>query len=80
MKVSELIAQLQTMPQDAMVVINGYDGGVDELDAPLHAVEIALNANSQYGRYLGRHEVLEDDYDRNKYPVDEYTHAQAVKL
>jgi hypothetical protein len=30
MTVSELIAKLQTMPQDAMVVVSGYEEGGDD--------------------------------------------------
>ena len=32
MTVSELIVQLKTMPHDSMVVVRGYEGGVNEVD------------------------------------------------
>ena len=32
MKVNELIAQLQKAPQDALIVVRGYESGFDDID------------------------------------------------
>lgn len=54
MIVSELIEALQSMPQDAMVVVKGYEGGVDEL-TNVSEEKALLNQNTQW--YYGSHEM-----------------------
>lgn len=57
MKVSELIERLKEQPQDAMVVINGYEGGVWEADS-VNIVKIKTDVNSEW--YIGDHAISED--------------------
>ena len=55
MTVDELIRILETYPPDLRVVVQGYEGGVDDLKAGLLLVrDIRLNVNSRW--YYGRHE------------------------
>ena len=54
MKVKELIQILAELDPEAIVVVSGYEGGVDDVD---YVVEhsVALNVNQQ--SYLGKHEI-----------------------
>lgn len=63
MTVAELIAELQRLPQDAMVVVDGYEGGLrDVKDASV--VNIKLNVNDEW--YYGPHEI-DGSYDKTDY-------------
>lgn len=44
MTVAELIAKLQEMPQDARVVVDGYEGGLDDASI-VQTTLIVLNEN-----------------------------------
>lgn len=56
MRVSALIAILQTCDPEALVVVDGYEGGVCELERVVRDARIELNAND--GRsYCGPHEI-----------------------
>ena len=57
MKVSQLIEKLQSMPQENMVVIRGYEGGVDEVTV-LEEARIALDVNEEW--CYGSHELLDE--------------------
>lgn len=60
MTVAQLIAKLQRMPPDAPVMIEGYEGGIRELNpegVALVSVELDVNAGSEY---LGPHELADD--------------------
>lgn len=57
MKVHELIELLKQKDQNAMVVIPGYEGGLDEV-TNVGTTHLALNVNS--GGYDGEHEASED--------------------
>lgn len=50
MKVYELIEALRAMPQDAIVVGDGFEGGLTELKAPTRIVIVAngIPAERQY--------------------------------
>ena len=74
MKVKELIKMLSEQDQEAMVVISGYDGGVNELRVVSAAV-VELNVNESW--YYGKHEL-----DDRVFPGDiiPETHARAVFL
>jgi hypothetical protein len=71
MTVGELIAKLQEFDQDMMVVVDGYEGGVDEL-RHVQTASIALGYNVE-GWYYGDHEMVTDGYltpeEKEKYPV-----------
>lgn len=74
MKVKDLIASLQAMDPEHMVVIPGYEGGVTEL-IDLRTVTIALNVHTEW--YYGEHDVILRDDGR---PYLEHKKAQAVLL
>ena len=56
MTVKQLIEQLQKMPQEHMVVIRGYDGGVDEV-TELEESRVELDVNQEWN--YGSHELLD---------------------
>lgn len=56
MTVSELIEVLEKLPKDDMVVVRGYEGGVDEI-VELEQARIALNVNEEWS--YGAHELLD---------------------
>ena len=58
MKVKELIELLSQMNPELMVVIGGYEGGVDEMDK-FEMCDIELNVNTEW--YYGKHEILEKE-------------------
>lgn len=60
MTVAELIAELQEMPQDARVVVDGYEGGLADVDY-VTTVSIVLNRNK--ADYYGPHEEWESYMD-----------------
>ena len=64
MKVKELIEALSQMNPELMVVVAGYEGGVDEMDK-FEMCDIELNVNTEW--YYGKHEILaEGDNPTNK--------------
>lgn len=70
MKVKDLIAQLQTYDPDIMVVVSGYEGGVEEAWGTSEHT-IALNVNEDW--YYGSHELINEE-DRH----EGHERAQAV--
>ena len=64
MKVKELIEVLSQLDSELMVVVAGYEGGVNEVDKS-ELCDIELNVNNEW--YYGKHEMLaEGDKSRNK--------------
>lgn len=64
MKVKELIEALSQLDPELMVVVAGYEGGVDEIDK-FEMCDIELDVNTEW--YYGKHEVLlEGDKPTNK--------------
>ena len=64
MKVKELIELLSQMNPELLVVVAGYEGGVDEIDK-FEMCDIELNVNTAW--YYGKHEILaEGDKPTNK--------------
>ena len=58
MNVGQLIEQLKQLDPELMVVVRGYEGGVNEVVS--HTVcKIAIDANKGEW-YYGRHEVMDD--------------------
>lgn len=55
MRVKDLIAELQQFNPDLMVVVSGYEGGVEEAQATSEYT-IALNCNED--GYYGPHEMV----------------------
>ena len=56
MKVKELIETLSQMDSELMVVVAGYEGGVDEMDK-YELCDVELNVNTEW--YYGKHKILE---------------------
>lgn len=55
MTVGELIRILETHPPDLRVMVDGYEGGVDDLEARLLlACDVRLDVHSDW--WYGRHE------------------------
>jgi len=64
MKVKELIEKLSQMDSELMVVVHGYEGGVNEVDS-CELRDIELNVNTAW--YYGKHEtLLNNDKPTNK--------------
>jgi len=53
MKIKELIAELQKLDPELMVVVPGYEGGYSEANG-LHPIRLDLNVNTEW--YYGKHE------------------------
>ena len=58
MKVKKLIELLSQMDPELLVVVAGYEGGVDEMDK-FEMCDIELNVNTEW--YYGKHEILEKE-------------------
>jgi len=76
MKVKELIQILQELDQEALVVVSGYEGGVNESNAVEYCT-IALDVNPDKW-YYGRHEIISDDFNKAQYPETKYEQDNAV--
>lgn len=61
MKVSELIEQLQQLDQDSLVVVDGYEDGVNDMNT-VSPVAIYLNVNNK--SYYGKHAIVTDRISR----------------
>lgn len=57
MNVKDLRAALEHLPDDLMVVVRGYEGGVNEV-AALDQYRVKLDANDEW--YYGQHEQAAD--------------------
>ena len=57
MKVIDLLTLLSQMPAEAVVVVKGYEGGVDDV-VNVRLVKIKKDVHAEW--YYGRHEVDED--------------------
>ena len=62
MTIAELIEELQKYPQDALAVIRGYAGGLDDV-GELEEIEIYLNCNMSTW-YYGNHEEVSSSNTR----------------
>jgi hypothetical protein len=58
MKVKELIEKLQGYDPETMVVVNGYEGGVNACSS-CKEEHIKLGVNSEW--YYGNHEIVEEE-------------------
>ena len=63
MTVAELIAKLQEMPQDARVVVDGYEGGLEDV-SNVNTISVVLNGNRPGFEYYGPHEEWEPYMDQ----------------
>ena len=55
MNVQQLIEQLQKHPPDMRIIIQGYEGGFNDLDR-VEPKEIIVNANDGHSWWKGKHE------------------------
>ena len=62
MKVKDLIQELQKLDPETLVVVAGYEGGVDEVKN-LTQYKIELNAYKDWA-FFGDHRALDDIEDR----------------
>ena len=60
MKVKELIEKLKDYDPELMVIVSGYEGGVNEAENA-GQVKIQLNCNKRW--WYGKHEVTYRDTD-----------------
>jgi hypothetical protein len=60
MNVKQLIEKLSTYDPEMMVIISGYEGGVNEASS-VGQVKIKLDYHSEW--YYGKHEVTDRDGD-----------------
>ena len=68
MTVKELINSLSKVPnQDARVVVDGYEGGLSDVEQVL-TLKIALGVHSS--GYEGPHEPMDGDVPADSHPVD----------
>lgn len=75
MKIKELIEKLKEFDQELMVVISGYEGGVNEVDST-EEIDIVLNVHDV--SYYGNHQEVDSDYRKAQYPESKYKYEQAV--
>lgn len=66
MNVRELRERLEDLPDDAMLFVRGYEGGVNDVDYVV-PMRVKLNANSEW--YYGSHEPA---YDGDEWDVEGY--------
>jgi hypothetical protein len=59
MKVKELIEILQKLDPELLVVVRGYEGGVDEVNN-IYLCNVELDSNAGI-EYYGKHEILYDE-------------------
>ena len=59
MNVQQLIEELQKHPPEMRVIVNGYEGGYNDLDSP-EQKSIRLNVHLPDKWYYGRHD--DEDY------------------
>ncbi len=57
MKVKKLIETLSQLDPELMVVVAGYEGGVDEMNK-YELCDVELNVNDDW--YYGKHDILEN--------------------
>ncbi len=77
MKVKELIEVLSKHDPEAMAVVRGYEGGVNEVNHA-SACQVKLNVNSDW--YYGKHEVFDEEWDDDPKYVDGLKMAPAVRI
>lgn len=63
MTVFELIIRLCFMPLFAKVIIDGYEGGVKDIEGIMKAKVIR---NDEEREYMGKDDLFDEDYDGDK--------------
>lgn len=57
MKVKHLILRLQECDPEALVVVDGYEQGLEPLKNIVDSIEIALDVHTEW--YYGKHDFIE---------------------
>jgi len=65
MNVEQLIAELQKLPKHLPVVVDGYEGGVLDLEK-VRLVSIQRDVNDSVCGYVGPHEVVSYGVDSSE--------------
>jgi hypothetical protein len=65
MTIKELVAMLKDFPPDMPVIVNGYEGGYNDV-SDVVSKKIVLDYNSPETWYYGSHEDVDDDYKGDK--------------
>ena len=60
MNVKQLIEKLQGYDPELMVIVSGYEGGVNQAE---HAGQVKIKLNTYTEWYYGKHEVTDRDDD-----------------
>lgn len=55
MTVAELIQQLQTLDQDKLIFVFGYEGGADDV-GKITKIKVRLNHHTDW--WMGKHDVI----------------------
>jgi hypothetical protein len=76
MMVKDLVKKLLEVNQNYRVVVDGYEGGVDDMEK-IKVINIALNANEE--AYYGDHEELSDTL-KDRFKKEGYKIVKAVYL
>lgn len=78
MKVKELIAILSNHNPESMVVVRGYEGGVDEVN---YASVCILQLNVYADWYMGKHEIIDEaDFKPADVSGDDKKMSPAVRI
>ena len=72
MKVKDLIAHLQTFDPELEVMIDGYEGGIENI-TEVEMVQVALDVNQSW--YYGKHEMV---YKDDQHPGHEIVNAVRI--
>lgn len=77
MKVKKLIQILEELNPEAIVVVSGYEGGVNNADYVVEHL-VALDVNTE--PYYGSHEIIDlyDSFNKAQYPKTKYKIEKAV--
>jgi hypothetical protein len=69
MTVGQLIEKLQACDPELMVVVNGYEGGVNEAE---NAAQVKIRSNVNTKWYYGTHDVIcnEDPFDCEAFHIN----------
>ena len=61
MNVKQLIEKLSAYDPEMMVIVSGYEGGVNEVE---YAADVKIKLNVYTEWYYGKHEVTDRDDDQ----------------
>jgi len=59
MKIKQLIEQLQQLPGDLNVYVDGHEDGITDLESVGEVYDVALNVNTE--GFYGKHQITDSD-------------------